>query len=35
VTARYDGTVPLTMILRDQYDAVLFVDEATPRRPLR
>jgi erythromycin esterase len=30
-TARHDGTTPLSMVLRDQYDAVLVVDEVTPR----
>lgn len=31
ITARYDATTPLTMIPRDQYDAVLLVARATPR----
>jgi erythromycin esterase len=31
ITARYNATTPLSMILRDQYDAIIFVDEVTPR----
>ncbi|MGH7608144.1 MAG: erythromycin esterase family protein [Gemmatimonadales bacterium] len=34
ISARYNGTVPLAMIVRDQYDAVLFVRDARPRRML-
>jgi hypothetical protein len=30
-TARYNGKIALPMILRDQYDAIIFVDEVTPR----
>ena len=30
-TARYNGTNALRMVLRDQYDALLFVDEVSPR----
>lgn len=31
ITARYNGTTPLTMVLRNQYDAILFVRDVTPR----
>lgn len=31
ITARYNGTIPLTMRLRNQYDAILLVGKVTPR----
>lgn len=31
ITARYNGTTPLPMILRQQYDAIVFVDSVSPR----
>ena len=31
ITARHNGTTALSMVLRDQYNAILFVDEVTPR----
>ena len=31
ITARYNGTTALSMILRDQYDGILFLDHVTPR----
>ncbi len=31
LSARYNGTTALEMILRSQYDAILFIDQATPR----
>jgi erythromycin esterase len=31
ITARYNGTTALSMILRDQYDGILFLEEVTPR----
>jgi erythromycin esterase len=35
ITARYNGTIPLSMVLRDQYDGILLVDSVTPRAMLR
>jgi erythromycin esterase len=34
ITARYDATTPLSMVLRDQYDGILFLEEVTPREML-
>lgn len=31
ITARYNGTTALSMVLRDQYDGILFLDHVTPR----
>lgn len=31
ITARYNGTTPLSMILRDQYDGILYLKDVTPR----
>ena len=31
VTARHNGTIELLMVPSDQYDAILLIDEATPR----
>ena len=31
ITARYNGTTALSMILRDQYDGILFLEHVTPR----
>lgn len=34
ITARYNGTTTLSMVMSDQYNAILFIDEVTPRRML-
>jgi erythromycin esterase len=34
ITARYDGTIPLSIVPRDQYDAIIVVGEVTPRQML-
>lgn len=34
ITARYNGTTALSMVLRDQYDGILFLEEVTPREML-
>jgi erythromycin esterase len=35
LTARYNGTTPLAMVLRRQYDGILLVDSVTPRAMLQ
>jgi erythromycin esterase len=35
ITARYNGTTPLSMVLRHQYDAIVFVDSVSPRAMLQ
>ena len=35
ISARYNGTTPLSMNLRDQYSAILFIDSVNPRGSLQ